>query len=593
MTKKALNRNAPLERFVDRLVPLLFGLLAAAAIVPALPMQSSFGPHIDWDSCLMFYEVQRRTILEFGQLPLWNPYNQGGTILLAHPESTVLYPGFAVVLILGTIRGVLLLIGFHLFLGLWGMYRLGRYFELSPLGAFLGAACYMFSEIYGVRMDYGHLMWMGMGLVPWIFLTYLKGLRERRCGFVCAGLIALLIFLGAHGIIYNVVALIVAYSLSLGLVRLVGKLRPGGRDSFTPPGQARTHVRLLVLIGAFTFLFGSAKIIPSLVAMGDSPRFTRESDMFSWRPVTVDLEQTRFDQWGFPGNLVLKSGSTGSPEYHTYLGIGPILLLIIGCAAARGTSRRALIPLLLILLVFSLGVAPGLGLMAHMVPVRYFLGAVFAASLLAGIGLDRVAGARFRISGRALPAGAGAALLATIWISADLFGLTQGYFGSITLRARPGLARSEQAFHQVHDPRLAMVDAVRTNRGLINGFSSMPLRNAGRAVAMDSPEYRGEAFLVRTEGDARIRRFSPNRVEVDISTAGPGLLVLNQAYSPGWRATDAPTGKSLPVTAFNGLISTTVEGETSRIVFSYLPTSVLIGAAISALSLIWVCLFLM
>ena len=575
---------------MDRLVPLLFGLLAAAAIAPALPMQSSFGPHIDWDSCLMFYEVQRRTILEFGQLPLWNPFNQGGTILLAHPESTVLYPGFAAVLILGTIRGVLLLIAIHLFLGLWGMYRLGRHFELSPIGAFLGAACYMLSEIYGVRMDYGHLMWMGMGLVPWIFLTYLKGFKERRYGLVGAGLIALLIFLGAHGIIYNVVALIVAYSLCLGLVRLMGKLKPGGGDSFTTPGRARTHVRLLMLIGLFTFLFGSAKIIPSLAAMGDSPRFTRESDMFSWRPITVDLEQTRFDQWGFPGNLVRKSGSTGSPEYHTYLGIGPVLLLIIGCAAAKGMARRALIPLLLVLLAFSLGIAPGLGLMAHMVPVRYFLGAVFAASLLAGIGLDRVAGARFRIGGRALPAGIVLSLLATFWISADLFGLTKGYFGSITLRAKPGLDRSEQAFHQVLDTRLAMVDAVRTNRGLINGFSSMPLRHAGRAAAKHSPEYRGEAFLARTEGDVRIRRFSPNRVAVDVSASGPGLLVLNQAYSPGWRAAEARTGERLEVTSFDGLIAAPVGTGETCVAFSYLPSGVPIGAAISTLSLLGVCI---
>jgi hypothetical protein len=53
--------------------------------------------------------------------------------------------------------------------------------------------------------------------------------------------------------------------------------------------------------------------------------------------------------------------------------------------------------------------------------------------------------------------------------------------------------------------------------------------------------YRGEAFLASGVGQARIREWTPNRVEVNVSGARAGdLLVLNQNHDPGWTANGQP-----------------------------------------------------
>ena len=68
----------------------------------------------DWDQHLFFHEAPRKTIVEYGQIPLWNPYYCGGTILLGNPQSRCLAPTFPLVLAAGTVAGIKLDLLLHL-----------------------------------------------------------------------------------------------------------------------------------------------------------------------------------------------------------------------------------------------------------------------------------------------------------------------------------------------------------------------------------------------------------------------------------------------------------------------------------------------
>src|SRR5687768_16003507 len=46
----------------------------------------------DWDNQLLLAEAQREAVLHYRVAPLWNMYPEGGTPLLANPESTIAYP---------------------------------------------------------------------------------------------------------------------------------------------------------------------------------------------------------------------------------------------------------------------------------------------------------------------------------------------------------------------------------------------------------------------------------------------------------------------------------------------------------------------
>jgi hypothetical protein len=79
---------------------------------------------------------------------------------------------------------------------------------------------------------------------------------------------------------------------------------------------------------------------------------------------------------------------------------------------------------------------------------------------------------------------------------------------------------------------------------------------------------------------ARIVESRPERVVIETSTTGRGLLVLNDTYYPGWEASvdGSPTTIILTDVAFRGVV---VEPGAHRVVFDYRPWSVRFGAAVS------------
>ncbi|MFH1788911.1 MAG: YfhO family protein, partial [Candidatus Altiarchaeota archaeon] len=103
------------------------------------------------------------------------------------------------------------------------------------------------------------------------------------------------------------------------------------------------------------------------------------------------------------------------------------------------------------------------------------------------------------------------------------------------------------------------------------------------AVPAESKEYRGEAYLLEGNGDARIIQFTPNRVVVKVQASGEDRLILNQNYFKGWKVKGNMFGR---VEAKNGLVSTLVEPGENEIVFYYLPESFVLGAVISITALL-------
>ena len=122
------------------------------------------GANEDWDWQLTMYEVTRLGVVDWGMMPVWNPFTQGGVPLLANPEFPLFYPPFALVLALGTEAGIKLGILFHyglLILGCWV-----REMGLSRLSAHLGAAFLVFSAFLPGFVAYGHIMFLPLGWLP-------------------------------------------------------------------------------------------------------------------------------------------------------------------------------------------------------------------------------------------------------------------------------------------------------------------------------------------------------------------------------------------------------------------------------------------
>ena len=80
----------------------------------------------DWDFFLEKYEAARRSILDYGQFPWWDPWCRGGFPLAADPQVGVTSPAMPLVLWLGTTPGMAIVTVLCLLLAVEGSYRLAR-----------------------------------------------------------------------------------------------------------------------------------------------------------------------------------------------------------------------------------------------------------------------------------------------------------------------------------------------------------------------------------------------------------------------------------------------------------------------------------
>src|SRR5262249_28846989 len=98
----------------------------------------------------------------------------------------------------------------------------------------------------------------------------------------------------------------------------------------------------------------------------------------------------------------------------------------------------------------------------------------------------------------------------------------------------PTIARSE-VFRQFWVPNPGIMTEINeANLGSVNchgyGYNDIP----ESAVGFNEPGYLGEQYL-RGEGTVKLTAWAPNRLEYDVATPAPNVLVINQNYFPGWR----------------------------------------------------------
>ena len=81
------NDRAPLTRR-EVVVAAITGLgFAAVFCSPIFTRLSDFNIYGDWDIWFGIQLAAQRSVLQFHQIPLWNPYECGGNPLLGNPQS--------------------------------------------------------------------------------------------------------------------------------------------------------------------------------------------------------------------------------------------------------------------------------------------------------------------------------------------------------------------------------------------------------------------------------------------------------------------------------------------------------------------------
>jgi arylsulfatase len=567
-----------------RLALLLLAALAADAVfLRAILLSGNRFGIWDWDYHCSLLEAARKTILEYGQWPLWNPWLGGGHSLAGHPHTRTASPSFIPVLVLGTLPGVKLDILLYMLVDQIGTAYLLRRLGSGWIGACLGALVASWGGCYAMHLTHGHVEWMAYSWVPWILASLEAAVRTRRLGaLLAAGAFAGLTWMDGGPYQLGFVPIFVA---------MWAVVTAAAERSLRPLGLALGAGGLGVLLAAI-------KIFP-VVAFGQAfPRATPPENHYFGAPFAIDTAATLWQ-------MLLSRAQDHDPSawmpfrinVGAYVGWLPLFLALLGLALCPRRGLRWL-ALLLGSLVIALSATlpvnvwttlhelPGYSSMK--IAARFNVFVLLTISVLAGLGADALAR---RGRGWMLGVVAGGVLTALDLLLVNAPVLDVAFSVPPVTLARDGrdfVHVTRSAYGDVY-ARTAMrpiwpnwpnatLPYVRANVGVVQSYPDMPYPR--RVAPSDQPEYPG-AEVFAFEGNVRVvaSTWTPDVVTLVVEGDG-GVVLVNRNAQRGWTLVNAPDGVTLDDAI--GLLALHVPPGRHAITLAFHPPFFALGAGLSA-----------
>ncbi len=408
----------------------LLALAGAVAVIAVSVLSTGdlLGADHDWLTAHLHHRIARDALLD-GILPTWAPWLAGGFPLAGHPEAPFPSPLLLPTLLLGEALGPKVgIVGFAA-AAAGGTWALARRLGLGPVGR-TGAALVLVASSWLTWCvadgNYVELHWL-------LFPGMLAGLLGTGpVGVLGAGaLLALAVFDG------NVAVL----TMGVGLVLLLALLPPG-------PGRAPRLQRPLRL--------AAAGLVAAVLAAGKLPPLV---SLLLRDRRHIDRYADAADAFYGPASLLhalVGLDATPGPYPLSRVAVGPLVLglALLGLAKAPRAARPwlaggglgallAMGPAAPVDLFGLLWRLPLLGSVRH--PAKaYDLLVVLAVAMLAGLGLDALAGLRRRARPLGSPAAALVLGLALLPVGHRLPGLLHGAFTLVPPAATTGPFRQLQ-----------------------------------------------------------------------------------------------------------------------------------------------------
>jgi hypothetical protein len=556
----------------------VFAGLSVAVMWPALTRPAWWGVH-DWAQFYSYFGVPLRAIVEYHELPGWNPWYYGGNVQWGHPDDPTLSPLFLPVLLFGTVAGLKLDIVLVLAGGMYSMWLLARRVGASWAPAVFAAVVWGLNGWHAYHFAVGHMDHLTFLLQPLAVLVYLMSLDDLRWSAAAGAVIALMLLSGGpYPFVFTCILLAV---LSLALA--------GQRNSLRPVKAAVIGVALAAglaaakLVATAHFTLASPPVFTDIT--GASLGVVWRALMAPRLPMVVPFAQTSYGSW----------------EFAAYVGWVPLVLFAVGAVLAA----RRVWPWLLVAAVFlitamgsaspvnffSLFTAPP-GLAGMHVPFRFIVHVILAAAVIGAVGLEWLKSQAGRLAapfGAAVAlAGAAAAAGTLVWMHYNrpvpVYRLAAYYTppskgGAVTVRPQDeiSLAPEVQRFVPRTYPQALQVYLSFLRRERLSwGYDAVRLTK--RAAFPGEEGYRGETYIEAPEaGRAEIVAATQSKYTVKYEAVADGMLVLNQNWFPGWAA----SGAAGPAGSLGGIVAAPVKAATGSVRFEFRPATRPIGLFIS------------
>ncbi len=559
----------------------LYGALSYAFCSPLFAHPAGLGVY-DWDQHLFYYGAVLKNVVEYGQMPFWNPWYCGGNVLWQNPQIALLSPVYPLTALMPLALAMKINIVLHYWAGFIGMHLLlGRVVGLRslPIVLFL-ATMFTASGAPAIHFLVGHSVFLPAFYLPFLLYCYFTAIESGRLrlAMLGGGAIALMVYNGGTHILPMAFAAI--GMLSVGIAAMRRQWRP-------------------IVIGLVCCVAGLAysapKLLPVVSFVGSEqfwdtrPEIERPDRSSLEMAVRIYLDPYHMSRPKFPVQR------HGWHEYGNYIGEFAGLLIVVSLpwiGFARRSHRYWLgLPLALAsagFFLLSLGEfaawAPA-SLVTHVplfssfrIPSRYTIPFVLCASLAvawAVRALDADA-----LAGRARAFVSVLCIVAAIHLIATNRLLLQNVF------SQPPATRSFQWMQgpkqietdSVTNAYIAgspMLTALLNDQSFFNCYESLQLKRTADA----------EHPLIFSDNKASLvdSSFTPNRIDFTVvGGSEPSRLSLNQNYATGWRSS-AGAFTYEPGAAMPGV--TLAAGQTGKFSFSFVPDWLWTGVGVLAAAL--------
>jgi hypothetical protein len=540
---------------------IIFIIVSILFCYPIYSQLNNWGIH-DWDQHLFYEGAARISLLTYHQFPLWNPWQCGGNVLLANPQSPFLSIHFPFTLLLGEVLATKLAISLYLFIGLLGMWFTAQKLNIKGIASYFPPILLMLSGIYAIRMTVGHTNWYHCAWVPWIFFFYLKS-KEHFVNILPASFFLAVIFLsgGIHPFVIAVCILSV-YAIVTAM-------------------HERQWKPLLAVF--FIFLlwmpFAAVKLVPMLSVYNEmQPIEPNDVQPISFKIIFDSLTNRTPELSTMYGNFWQLH------EYYAYIGIIAVILFLFSCILFRKYWQYH-VPALAVLVCIFLAEYLPLPSFFHG-PSRFIFAFLFFVSLCIGFLMQHVQEKQQTYMQVIM------LILLSIIVIDLLLVNTSILSQAFTVESQQTQSTEYYTIYAENDEMNYMqYQSLLENHGVWNCYERFMPNIAARPKlsfsGIEYGDYHGEAYLSSTNEQQTITYFSPNKIIVH---SNAGLLILNQNYISGWKV--EINNENAEVLNTNGLISIPVTEE-SNVTFYYLPTAFIVGLIITMLSLFsWLFLWL-
>jgi hypothetical protein len=523
--------------------------------------------HQDWVHFHTSVEISRRSLLEHGALPFWNPHTCGGIEHLGDPQTEFLSPLFPLIVAFGSFLGLKLFAWAHLVIGLLGGVRLGRELGLCRVWSVAIAMVVAASPFHLWHLNAGHIPFLQFQWLPWIVWSYLAARRNPALALWGAAFLGVAMLSGGTYVAPFAAVLLGAHALCAGMAE---------RPRWRPMAPA---LIVAIILGGGVAL-AAAKVLPAYA-------FVRQFERPPLPDEILGLEQLWrmfFDDTWRAEGMRLRIW-----EYGNFLGwCGALLMLLAAWGARRAWSWLIVAALALALTIGSFDPWAPYSLLRRLpvfeslrVPSRYTMLVVFALAMAAAAGVIAIR-ARLDVLGARAASGARAARWRrALHAIVTMLGLAVvisvvSYGRSIVPRSicqdTPGAIERPARFHLVKGDFDRMWQTVREGLGTTYCRAPMILRTSPALWLGDVEQVR---LRPPDAGQARVTHIGADRWRIHVALTRPAVLRLNQHYRPSFATSH---GRLIET---QGLVGVALEAGTYDLEIAYRPREARIGFAIS------------